>query len=487
MDLDQPFIALIVLGLLLLLGKWLRQRVGIFAQLYLPSAISAGVIALLLGPQVLGRVAERFPDGAAGLSGGLFPAALLEVWSGLPGLLINVVFASLFLGKMLPGPRAIWKRAGPMVAHGQTMAWGQYVIGLTLVLVLLTPVFGINPMAGALIEIGLEGGHGTAAGLAETFRELGFESGADLALGLATIGIVAGVLLGTLLVNWSVRTGRLYLDPTRDLDAERLSEHDEREPAPRLARTRSIDPLSIHLGFIALAIALGWLLLQGLILLEAHTWNADGTGLALMTHIPLFPLAMLGGVIVQVALMRMGHARALDRRMINRVSGAALDVLIASALATLSLAAVGAHIWPFLILAIAGIAWNLFGFIVLAPRMFRRDWVPMGLANFGQGLGMTVVGLLLVRMADPDNRTGAMESFGYKQLLFEPIVGGGLFTAMSLPLIHELGALPVLVGTAILMIGWLIFGLLAFRGRDRSQDDRGARSMASAAEDAAVQ
>jgi glutamate:Na+ symporter, ESS family len=50
----------------------------------------------------------------------------------------------------------------------------------------------MNPIAGALIEIGFEGGHGTAAGLAGTFETFGFAEGADLALGLATVGLVAG-------------------------------------------------------------------------------------------------------------------------------------------------------------------------------------------------------------------------------------------------------------------------------------------------------
>ena len=456
MTLDQVFLALLLLGLLLLVGKWLRLQVALFGRLFLPSSVIAGLLALLLGDQVAGRWMD-----------GLFPASVLEVWSGLPGLLISVVFAALFLGKPIPGLRTIWKRAGPMVAHGQTLAWGQYVIGLGLAIVLLTPLFGVSPMSGALIEIGFEGGHGTAAGLADTFRELGFESGADLALGLATIGVVAGVLLGTVLVNWGVRTGRLDSQQIERPDSELLSEHDEREALPTLARTRSVDPLSIHLGFVALAIAIGWLLLQGLIALERWTWNAGGEGVELMTHIPLFPLAMVGGVLVQLTLMRLGHADALDRQLINRISGTALDVLIVAALATLSLEAIGSHIEVFVILAVAGILWGLFGFLVLAPLMFRKDWFPMGLANFGQGLGMTVVGLLLIRMADPDNRSGAMESFGYKQLLFEPVVGGGLFTAASLPLIYHFGAVPVLIGCTLLMLGWLLVGVLIF-GRQRS-------------------
>lgn len=77
-------------------------------------------------------------------------------------------------------------------------------------------------------------------------------------------------------------------------------------------------------------------------------------------------------------------------------------------------------------------------------------------------MGVTVTGLLLMRMADPKNESGALESFGYKQLMFEPIVGGGLFTAAALPLIAEFGALAVLIFAALLTVGWLAFGLLYF-------------------------
>ena len=128
-------------------------------------------------------------------------------------------------------------------------------------------------------------------------------------------------------------------------------------------------------------------------------------------------------------------------------------------MATPSLAALGTHLWGFVLLSIAGIAWNLFGLLVLAPRMFPENWMQNGLANFGQGIGMTVIGLLSVRMSDPQDRTGAMEAFGYKQLLFEPIVGGGLFTAASPPLIAQFGPIPVLVGVSVVMIGWLVCGL----------------------------
>ncbi len=56
------------------------------------------------------------------------------------------------------------------------------------------PLFAADPMVGALIEIGFEGGHGTAAGMRPVFEQLGFGTGADLAVGVATVGIVGGVV-----------------------------------------------------------------------------------------------------------------------------------------------------------------------------------------------------------------------------------------------------------------------------------------------------
>jgi glutamate:Na+ symporter, ESS family len=455
----QVFVGLLVASALVLLGKAIRGQIALLRALYLPSSLIAGALALLLGPELLGRF--------VGGDGSVFGSAVDEVWVVLPGLLINVVFAALFLGKRIPSPRAIWQLAGPQVAFGQTIAWGQYVVGLSLALVVLTPVFGIDPLAGALIEIGFEGGHGTAAGLAETFEAVGFEEGADLALGLATIGLVAGVLLGTIVINWAARTGRIDLDAPNgrgvdDRTADHLSDLDTREPDPSEPKEAStVDPLSIHLGFVAIAIGLGWLAREALILMEEATWGGD-EGTALLANIPLFPLAMLGGVAVQIMIDRSPRPDLVDRQIMNRISGVSLDLVIVTALATLSVSAIGGQLAPFLLLAAAGITWNVVALLVLAPRMIPEHWVERGSGDFGQSMGMTVTGLLLMRIADPTNRSGALEAFGYKQLMFEPIVGGGLFTAASLPLIARFGPGWVLVLCALLAATWAVVGLRAF-------------------------
>ncbi|MCD8096858.1 MAG: hypothetical protein LUE31_02250, partial [Lachnospiraceae bacterium] len=42
-------------GLLLLIGTWLRAHVKILQKLYIPNAVIAGFVGILLGSEVLGR------------------------------------------------------------------------------------------------------------------------------------------------------------------------------------------------------------------------------------------------------------------------------------------------------------------------------------------------------------------------------------------------------------------------------------------------
>ena len=458
--------AFIVVGVLLLIARFIKHKIRLFQALYLPESIIAGAIALLLGSGALGVIAVSMgvnPDSY--IAGGLFPEEMREVWSQSPGVFINIVFAALFLGEHIPNPKEIWRKTAPQVAFGQTLAWGQYVIGILVTLVVLTPLFGINPIAGALIEIGFEGGHGTAGGMAETLTELGFAEGGDLALGLATVGIVTGIIFGTVLAHWGRKKGYIESEPVSVTSGDaQFQETAPTEPSSVLARRASlmqnllVDPLSLNFGFTGVAIAIGWVILQIFTLIESATWGQNG--LELVGAVPLFPMALIGGIIIQLIMKRLDLDVLIIRRLQERIAGVALDLLVVTALATINLAVLGANIGVFLTLAIVGIAWNVLAFIYLAPRILPVYWFERGIGDMGQSMGVTATGILLIRMVDPKNRTGAFESFAYKQLFFEPIVGGGLFTAAAPALINQFGSVSIFFLTAGLLVFWLIFGVL---------------------------
>lgn len=450
--------AILYIGVFLLIGKIIRVKSTILQNLFLPSSIIGGFIALILGPQVIGKF---MPDDSF-FSNGVMTDSIVEVWSALPGLMINVVFAALFLGATIPKLKEIWDYAGPQLALGWSIGWGQYVIGLLVAVLILVPFFNMPAMSGALIEIAFEGGHGTAAGMASTFEELGFSEAFDLAIGLATIGVLSGVIFGIILINWGVRNKKTKViqdvEGFSDLRKRGVMEYQNREPAGKMTmRPESIEPLSFHLSVVLIAILLGWLLLQGLIGLEAITIGSD-----FMEYIPLFPLAMMGGIILQIFFGKKDKYNLVDRRMINRIQGLALDVLILTAIATVSLEVIGEYLVPFLILAATGIAWNLFGFLVLAPKFIPQYWFERGIGDFGQSMGVTATGLLLMRVVDPDNESPAFEAFGYKQLFYEPFLGGGFVTALSVPFIVQFGPWPSLILAVIMTAIGIFFGLFHF-------------------------
>lgn len=435
---------MIVLALVLAIARFIKRGSTVLQKFFIPSALVAGLMGLLLGPQILETI----------------PKEITSYWAGWPKYLITVVFAGLFLGKVIPSRKEVWKVSGPMIAFGNTLAWGQYVLGILVTLLFLGPLFGVSPLAGSLIEISFEGGHGTAAGLAPTFEELGWKEGTDIALGLATLSIVSAIVIGIFFVNWhNRRGGGNYVDPA--------AQAKQRQQMIRsgynliaLGRKIQTSPKAIIINITAFAVAIGfgWLMLKGLIWLE-DVLLGGVTDIRFFTHLPLFPLAMIGGLIVQMTLRKLGKQSLIQRRTASTISTLALDVLIASAIATVSLSAIGNNLPVFITFAVLGIAWIVFGFLVLAPRMFSSYWFEKGLTNMGQSMGMTATGLLLGRLADPSNHSKSRESFGYKQLAFEPFMGGGLVTAGSVIMLYEFGQVPVLIGVTIITLFWLWLGL----------------------------
>ncbi|WP_245232085.1 sodium/glutamate symporter [Micrococcus lylae] len=396
--------SLLMLGMLAAVGMYLRAKLRFTQRLFLPVALIAGLLALLLGPEVLGRIA-----GALGVesleAGGLFGETVIEVWSTLPGILISVVFATMFLGSRIPSPKSAVRLLGPQLSLGITFASGQYVVGILAVLLILGPLFNVGPEFAALLEIGFEGGHGTAAGLQSQFESLGFDEGYDLALSMATVGLVSGILFGVAAVNWAARKGvSTSLDAGQELSLdERIGYYaavrdEDRPAAGRLTfRDSAVESFTIHLGVVGLAVLIGWLGLAAFQWVEEMLWIDT---IEIFGHVPLFPLAMLGGVLVQMVLDRSETLHGLvNRGMMERIQGVSLDLLIIAALAALSLQAVADNLAPFAILAALGIVWNLVVLFVFAPKFIRTYWFERGIADYGQSQGVTATGLLLLRMA----------------------------------------------------------------------------------------
>ncbi len=465
-------LSFVLLCVCLGLGHWMRTKIQGLQRLYLPSCVIGGLIGLLMF-RVMGTLTDPGLTGMISETN-LFINATLAQWRALPGLLINVVFACLFLGVTLPKFGQIWKSSARQLAYGQIVAWGQYVVALGLWVLFMAKLFPTLPaMFAGILPVGFEGGHGTAAGLGEMFAEKGWEAGQDLALSSATFGIVFAIIVGTILVNWAVRKGYVQ-HIARDQDLSGLIPLGKRPSAGKLTvHADAIDSLSFHLMIVGLAIGLGILFKTSLVSLEAYVASVSTPALerlaamaklGLLRSFPLFPLCMLGGLCVQWIEMHFDSFRLIDLGLIRRIQNTALDFLVVAAIATIRTQVVATALVPLLILVVAGILWNVFCVTWLARRVFKEAWFERAIAEMGQSMGVTATGLLLLRVVDPDYETPAAEAFACKQIMHEPFMGGGLWTSIAIPLIAMKGPGLVLGIASGAVVIWLI-GLLAMRTR----------------------
>ncbi|MFP4064347.1 MAG: sodium/glutamate symporter [Bacteroidales bacterium] len=431
------FFSFCILLLFLLAGKVLRAKVGLLQRIFLPASIIGGFLALLFGPYLL----DVLPD------------FLYITWSDIPGLLINIVFASLFLGVMIPGVRTMWTQGGSQLCFGMIVGSGQYLVAMLLTVLLLTPLFGVPPIFATLLEIGFAGGHGTAAGMQPVFTELGFPAGSALAQMSATVGIITAVVGGVFYINIAIRRGYcVNLDQSKGIPRYKkvglIPEKDRFPSSNATVASESIEPLAFHFAIVGMAILIGWLLLAGV--RQLHP---------ILSGFPLFPLAMVGGMIVQAVSAKIKVSQYYDRLTFERILGLSLDILVVAAIASIRLDLFIANFWPFAILMLTGIAWLFFCLVVLAPRMFPYNWLERGVTEYGMQSGVTAMGLLLLRLVDPHYKTDTAQAFGFKQMLYEPFLGGGFITATAPFILIGLGIWWSIAAAAAIV---LAFGLISF-------------------------
>ncbi len=280
------------------------------------------------------------------------------------------------------------------------------------------------------------------------FDKIGYPAGGALGQMSATVGIIYAVVMGICIVNFGIRKGFASHYSNKEdkkvVSSGMISEKHRKSVAMGTISLEVIDPITFHAIIIGISVLIGYLLLY---LLKMTS--------PVMHSFPLFPLAMLGGLFIQKSSMAIGLSKYYDKHTFDRIMGFALDILIVSAIASLRLDLFVQNIAPFAILMIFGMLWLLFMVFVAAPRMFPEHWFERCVTEFGMQSGVTAIGLVLLRLVDPDYKTGTAESFGLKQMVYEPFLGGGFITAMAPLFIIRYGIWPGIVISLVVMIIFL--------------------------------
>ena len=425
-------LALTCLSLILAVGRALGARLQL--RLWgIPEALLAGLLGLLLAP------GGPLP---------LLPPEVMQLWADLPLVLLTLVFGSLLLGKPLPKLEGLWRPVSGQVSLALVLAFGQYVVGGLAVLLVLQPWLGVSPVMACLIEVAYEGGHGSAAAMGPSYAALGFPGGQALGLAMATVGLLSSTLVGGLVVVLARSRGWLLADAPGSAASESTSAASG-ESGGAMAWAAA---WAVNLALVGLAVLTGVGLLAGLRWLTAGL--GDGVA-SVVDALPVFPLAIVGSLLVRLALERSGKAHWASSAVQGQVGTLSADLLITAATAGLDLALLKADWLPLTVLALGGLVWNLAVTLLLAPRLLPADWFERAVIEFGQATGVAASGLLLLRMADPDDRSDALPAFSIKQLMLQPFLAGGVVTVVA-PLAVAGWGLPLWTGFCFALV--LLFG-----------------------------
>ena len=432
--LESLMLAVAGLGVLLLLGVLLRAVVPVLRRFFIPAALVGGVIGLMFGPYAL----DVIPD------------SITSTWSGIAGILITVVFAPMLMGERLPKVKDAAKEAAPHVFYSYFSSFATVAVPALLTVFLFTPLFGTTPLFSTIFEVSWPGGHGTAAGMEEAYTALGWADGSSVALGSATAGLIFGIVAGMIMINIAARKGQLanYTGGSAKAASDVLPQSEAHvESRGRLQRA-SLDNLAFHVSLVAVAVIIGFVL--------KHFVDMVITG------VPLFPLAMIGGLVVHLVIVRTPAQELVDKATLNSIAGVALDFLVVSAVASLALPVLIANWQALTITLVAMAVLSVAIFYWIGPRIFGKNWVENSIVNFGAMTGVVSIGLVLLRAADPNFKTGAFRGFALRAPFASPFVGGGLVTAMFPIAVANWGNLAVGIGCAVLCM--LLIGVAMATG-----------------------
>ncbi|MDU4962356.1 MAG: sodium/glutamate symporter [Sporomusaceae bacterium] len=441
MDLTAVLRDFAAISVLLAAGYFLRKSVKLFQTYFIPASLIGGVLGLLLGPQVLGLHTS-------------FSLVYSDSISQWATILLAVVFAAAFLGEQMG---RLSKPALSATLLAGTSHQLQAVFGVAVAFLLAMFIPDLPLGFGLLPVYALYGGYGFAIAAGVIFADSGYwADGVAVGATLSTLGIIFGIILGMIIINIGVRKGV----SKQDYDAAKIAagiktgyvEVKEREPIGLgVSKPSSLDPLALQLALVGIVIACGVVLRSALISLDPF-WN----------HLPLFASTLICSGLAGIVLDQTGLAKYVDKETVNRISGVALDYMIAAAIATTSITVFATYIIPMTIMALIMFALTVWVCFYFGKRWCSRDWFEVSLGIFGMAMGVLSTGLLLIKVVDPDHKTIAAETaaaastLGYVYQL--PYVLLFPFLIMSDPQF-------VFICSVVILVAFLLIGEVCFKTR----------------------
>lgn len=397
-------------------AKFIKEKLGIFRTIIVPTALLAGFIGLIIGPEITGLIN--------------FDSALYE----------KIVFHSMALGFI-----ALTLAEKKTEYKSDTVKSGLFIVatycfqGVIGMLTVWGLIYTIKPDLfeglGLMLPLAYGQGPGFASSIGSSWDEVlpyGFVN--QYGITLATVGFLVAGLFGIFMLNYFVRKYKIpvaRLNRIKGLQTKELSISSVQE-------INFFDMLTVQFVWIAIIYLATFLVMQ----VTVSFLSLFGTiGQTIASLVKGFNF--LFGIILATFFKRMilflsrrGHRTEslLDSYLLNNISSLFFNIMITASIMAISIEEIQGYWELLLVVAIVGAFTTYFFTIWLGKKMFLNNTIHYILAMFGMLTGTASTGLALLRGVDPDLKTDVAKNL---------ILGSAVAAPLGFPLMAILG-MPII-------------------------------------------
>lgn len=393
MEFDQAtslFLAIFVF----LVGAYLVRKVGFLNRFSIPAPVVGGLLFALL----IFFLHET-------------NIATITMDTSLEELFMLVFFTTVGLGASF----TLIKLGGKLLIIYLFFAGVLSLVQNTLG-VALASLLGIHPLLGLMASSpAMIGGHGGAAAFGETIEGLGVDGALTVGIASATLGLVAGGLVGGPVASYLINKHNLKHKPDENLDSEPI----QKQLVEKKQKYTTLDFL-LYLGIITFSMALGSYL--------GDTFT-ELTGFVLPSYVGAMFIAVIVRSVIDYTQNKTSFN--FDTSLNDSIGAVALGIFLAMALMSIQLWEIVDLALPLVLIVSMHVLFIIFYVIFVVYRMLGKNYDSAVMANgmLGHGLGATPTA-----MANMDTVT---QKFGPSRTAFliVPIVGAFLIDVINIPII----------------------------------------------------
>lgn len=437
-----------VLGGFLLFGFVLRAKISIFQKAFLPSSVIGGFLLLILGPSCLNIVP--------------IPEEWMNIYSLIPGILIIPVVTATPLGMRLGGGTGkkgdslsgnVIKASIILTFVSVSVSLFQFFIGFGTSAVFQGLGQEFYPTFGWELGVGYTGGHGTAAMLGNMLQDAGlpyWQTAQGVGVTTATFGLVGGIIIGIIMINWAARTGRTSIlkkpaDIPRNLRVGYEGDQENQvSMGKETTKSSSIDTLAFHASIIFTVCTISYFVLD---------WS-KAANIPILKELSVWTYGLIFMFVVWGLMCKFKVDFLVDDAAKGKITGPFTEFAVIGAIASMPIKAVATYIVPILVMCILGYIGTVFLTFFLCKRYVKGDWFEQMLVIYGAATGVYLTGLLLLRICDPNFESQAIGNASIAYAI-SGIFYFGIFNAILSMLLNQ----GTIFTTMIMLAGTILFTL----------------------------